>query len=179
MKTPDLRHISTERMSQSVLYILTALIAIVFALFYLVGYKHPFEENPDFNAPLFTGTLIVFQAVLVIIAIVVTVAAALRCLRRSNREDRTVNGIPAARIATIIAVATLLTAVVTFVAGSARPMTINGNTYTDTFWLKTADMFVFTSLLLIIAAIGAVVFGATRYLRPGKKGPHKPSQPSC
>lgn len=51
MKTPDLRHISTERLSQSVLYLLTTLIAIVFALFYLVGYKHPFEENPDFNAP--------------------------------------------------------------------------------------------------------------------------------
>ncbi len=179
MKRPDLRHISTERLSQSVLYVLTALIAVVFALFYLVGYKHPFEEDPDFNAPLLTGTLIVFQAVLVIIAVAVTVAAALRALRKSNREERTVNGIPAARIAAAVAAGTLLIAVVTFAAGSSRPMTVNGNTYTDAFWLKTADMFVFTSLLLIIAAVGSVAFGATRYLRPGKKGPHKPSQPSC
>lgn len=176
MKRPDLRHISAERLSQSVLYVLTALIAVVFALFYLVGYKHPFEEDPDFNAPLLTGTLIVFQAVLVVIAVAVTVAAA---LRKSNREERTVNGIPAARIAAAVAAGTLLIAVVTFAAGSSRPMTVNGNTYTDAFWLKTADMFVFTSLLLIIAAVGAVAFGTTRYLRPGKKGPHKPSQPSC
>lgn len=179
MKRPDLRHMSTERLSQSILYVLTALIAIIFALFYLVGYKHTFEDNPDFNVPLFTGTLIVFQVLLVIAAVAVTIAATLHGLRKSNREDRTVNGIPAARIAVIIAVATLLTAVVTFAIGSSQPMTINGNTYTDSFWLKTADMFVYTSLLLIIAAVGAVVFGATRYLRPGKKGSHKPSQPSC
>ncbi len=179
MKRPDLKHISTERLSQSILYALTALIVIVFALFYLVGYKHPFDDDPDFNAPLLTGTLIIFQAVLVIIAIAVTVAAILRDIRRSNREDRTVNGIPATRIAATITVATLLIVAVTFATGSTRPMTINGNTYTDTFWLKTADMFVFTSLILIIAAVGAVIFGATRYLRPGKKGPHKPSQPSC
>lgn len=44
-------------------------------------------------------------------------------------------------------------------------MKINGADYTDTFWLKASDMFVATSLLMIVAAIAAVIYGATKYIR--------------
>ena len=48
-------------------------------------------------------------------------------------------------------------------------MMINGQKYADTLWLKAADMFIYTALLLLIAAIGAVVYGATRYYRKEKR----------
>lgn len=44
-------------------------------------------------------------------------------------------------------------------------MQVNGNEYGDWLWLKLSDMFVFTSLLMLLGAIVAVLFGATRYVR--------------
>ena len=44
-------------------------------------------------------------------------------------------------------------------------MTVNGVSYTDGFWLKTADMFIYTSLLMIAAGVGVVVYGAMKYNR--------------
>ena len=49
---------SAEKISQQVFYIMIGLAVLVFGLFFLVGYDLPFEENPDFNAPLFTDVLI-------------------------------------------------------------------------------------------------------------------------
>lgn len=58
MKFKNVRQWSTEKISQRVFYCLLGLAALVFALFFLVGYDMPFEENPDFNAPLFTNVLL-------------------------------------------------------------------------------------------------------------------------
>ena len=48
-------------------------------------------------------------------------------------------------------------------------MLVNGNDYNDWFWLKLSDMFVLASVLLLIAAIGVVLFGVTRYVRKDRK----------
>jgi len=53
----------------------------------------------------------------------------------------------------------------TFLLGSSVPMTVNGKVYADALWLKVADMFIFTGMGLILVAIGAVLYGATRYKR--------------
>ena len=53
----------------------------------------------------------------------------------------------------------------TFLLGGSDPMLINGENYADWLWLKLSDMFVITSLLMLLAGIGAVCFGATRYMR--------------
>ena len=47
--------------------------------------------------------------------------------------------------------------------GGSAPMLINGENYADWLWLKLSDMFVITSLLMLVAGIGAVCFGATLY----------------
>ena len=48
-------------------------------------------------------------------------------------------------------------------------MIINGKPFSDWIWLKVSDMFIFTSILLLVIAFGAVVFGATRYIRRERK----------
>lgn len=53
--------------------------------------------------------------------------------------------------------------------GGSAPMLINGENYADWLWLKLSDMFVITSLLMLVAGIGAVCFGATRYIRKKTK----------
>ena len=52
---------SAENISQRIFYLLIGLAILVFGLFFLVGYDMPFDENPDFNAPLFTDVLIVLM----------------------------------------------------------------------------------------------------------------------
>jgi hypothetical protein len=39
-------------------------------------------------------------------------------------------------------------------------MTINGKQYAQTLWLKTADMFIFTALAMLVAAIAAVAYSS-------------------
>lgn len=59
--------------------------------------------------------------------------------------------------------------VIGFAVGSSTPMLVNGNDYNDWFWLKLSDMFVLASVILLIAAIGVVLFGVTRYVRKERK----------
>ena len=56
-----LRKKPTEWLTQRVLYGLIGIAVVVFALFYLVGYHQPFEENADFNAPLYTNLLLLLM----------------------------------------------------------------------------------------------------------------------
>ena len=44
-------------------------------------------------------------------------------------------------------------------------MSVNGHMFSDAFWLRMSDMFVNSSLLLLVLAAGVVAFGATRYYR--------------
>jgi len=48
--------------------------------------------------------------------------------------------------------------VLTFLLGSSSPVMTNGVRFADPFWLKTTDMFIYTSILLIIGCfVSAIV----------------------
>ena len=47
-----------ERISQRILYVLIGIIALVFVLFFSVGFYTPICWRPFFNAPLFTDVLL-------------------------------------------------------------------------------------------------------------------------
>jgi hypothetical protein len=69
-----------QKISDMVLYAIMAVSAIILVVFFAWGYDTPYEENPDFNAPLFTDGLIILQAVLIAGAAVATVAGAINSL---------------------------------------------------------------------------------------------------
>lgn len=159
---------SAEQVSQRIFYILIALAVLVFGLFFLVGYDMPFEENPDFNAPLFTDVLIGLMWLFLLGGIGLAIYSMWKDYRGS-RSEAVVNGVPVRRIFRITWIGLLALLVLTFALGSSDPMLINGENYADWLWLKLSDMFVITSLLMLLAGIGAVIFGATRYIRKVKK----------
>ena len=159
---------SAEQVSQRIFYILIALAVLVFGLFFLVGYDMPFEENPDFNAPLFTDVLIGLMWLFLVGGIGVAIYSRWKDYRGS-RSEAVVNGVPVRRIFRITWIGLLALLVLTFALGSSAPMLINGENYADWLWLKLSDMFVITSLLMLLAGMGAVIFGATRYIRKVKK----------
>lgn len=157
--------IDKKKLPSRVLYVLVGLSVVVFALFWLIGYDRPFDEDGNFNAPLFTDVLLVFMLLLTVGACGVAVWSAIRSNKASGGGERVVNNIPVRMIGRCVAGGTALALVLTFLFGSSAPMKINGADYADTFWLKASDMFVATSLLMIVAAVGAVVYGATKYIR--------------
>ena len=159
---------SAEQVSQRIFYILIALAVLVFGLFFLVGYDMPFEENPDFNAPLFTDVLIGLMWLFLVGGIGLAIYSMWKDYRGS-RSEAVVNGVPVRRIFRITWIGLLALLVLTFALGSSAPMLINGENYADWLWLKLSDMFVITSLLMLLAGMGAVIFGATRYIRKLKK----------
>ncbi len=155
---------SAEKISRQVFYVMIALAGIIFGLFFLVGYDMPFEENPDFNAPLFTDVLIGLMWIFLIGGVGLACYSMIRGYRKSKSEV-VMNGVPVQRIFRFTWLGVLLSLVVTFALGSSAPMLINGEHYADWLWLKLSDMFVLTSVLMLVAGVATVIFGATRYIR--------------
>ena len=153
MKIKHLKSWGTERLSQRLLYILVGVSAVVFA----------------FNAPLFTDVLIVLMVLVLLLALCMIGFSAWRSHRSGSRQDAVVNGVPARKIARITWFSTFGLLVIGFAVGSSTPMLVNGNDYNDWLWLKLSDMFVLASVILLIAAIGVVLFGVTRYVRKERK----------
>ena len=155
---------SAEQISQKFFRLMIGLAVLVFGLFYLIGYDLPFDENPDFNAPLFTDVLIFLMWLFLIGGVGLAVYSMVKDYR-SSKSEAVVNGVPVRRIFRITWLTLLAVLILTFLLGGSDPMLINGENYADWLWLKLSDMFVITSLLMLLAGIGAVCFGATRYIR--------------
>ena len=159
MKPLNFRNRSTEKVSMSVFYVLIGLIVLLFGLFFLVRYRLPFADNPDFNAPYFTGVLLVFLLLMLLGTLGVAVCSLLNSLKRRNRGEKYSNGIPVARLSygTIGLTAILLGA--TYLLGSSSALPVNGTLFREAGWLRAADMFIVTSLLLMLVAFAAILAG--------------------
>ena len=153
------------QLSKYIFYILIGATVILFALFWIIGYDMPYVDHPDYSAPLLTGVLIWFMLLLTFATLALAVWSVARGLRKNRGENTVVNNVPVRRIAVSVVAGTILLLVATFAFSSTDALTVNGERFTDTFWLRTAGMFIGTSLLLIVVAVGAVVYGATRYIR--------------
>lgn len=169
MKLSNIRNWSTERISQRILYALITLSVVVFCMFYLIGYNRPYAEDPNFNDPLLTDGLLILMVLLVIATMCIAVWSIYSGLRKRGKADRLDNNIPIKKISYSVSIGTFVLMIFTFLVGSSSMMMINGKQYVEAFWLKTADMFISSSLILILVAIFAVVFGTTRYYRKDRR----------
>ena len=149
-----------ERLSSRVLFVLIGIVCVVFLLFWLVGFDHP-----NFTAPLFTNLLLALIYILTLLAVGMGVWSLLRTLKVRGKSESIDNNIPIRKISYAVVFTTLGSMLLFFSVGSSQPMTINGVSYTDSFWLKMSDMFVCTSLFMIAAGVGVVIYGATKYNR--------------
>ena len=123
-------------------------------LFWFVGYDTPYAEDSNFVAPLFTNVLLVFM---VLLAIGTTVWSMARALSTRGKGERTVNNIPVKKITYGVAVLTAILLLVTLALGSSDAMMVNGEEYADKWWLHVADMFVNSSLALVVVAVVAII----------------------
>jgi len=115
-----------------------------------------------FVSPLVADIMLWLMYIAVAAALIVTVVSVLKTVRFRTKDDEVVNGVPRTRMAWIVGIAFLLCLVLTFLLGSSEPVRTNGKLFTDTFWLKVTDMFIYTSLILIIGCFAGVVLSRFR-----------------
>lgn len=158
MKLNDIRHWTTERISQTILYVLVGISMLVFILFWTVGFNRPYLENTNFNDPLLTNVLIILMWVMFFAAFCITVWSISSTLKKRGKALRRENGIPVKKISYSIIIGTLILMLLTLAFASTKPMHINGAIYNDALWLRISDMFVNTSIVMIIFAGAAVAY---------------------
>lgn len=154
-----------KKLHSHVLYALSGISMLVFALFWLVGFDRPYEDDGNFNAPLFTDLLLVLMLLIAVGTVAVAIWSAIRSARICGSGDKVVNNVPVRRIGMWVSISTVVLLLLTFTLSSSAPMRINGLSYVDQFWLKASGMFVSTSIVMIGAAIAAVAYGSTKYVR--------------
>ena len=115
-----------------------------------------------FVSPLVADIMLWLMYIAVAAALIVTVVSVLKTVRLRTKDEEVVNGVPRTRMAWIVGIAFLLCLVLTFLLGSSEPVRTNGKLFTDTFWLKATDMFIYTSLILIIGCFAGVVLSRFR-----------------
>lgn len=159
---------SSEKISQRIFYFIVGLGGVVFGLFFLIGYDMPFEENPDFVAPLFTDVLLSLMCLLLLVSVLLVIWAIVHTARSSQQDDEVSHGIRERRISQVTWGVTGALLLITFVLGSSSPILVNGQNYQDWLWLKVSDMLVYSAIIMMIIAVVSVLFGATRYIRKGR-----------
>jgi heme/copper-type cytochrome/quinol oxidase subunit 2 len=109
-------------------------------------------------SPFFANIMLWLMYVMVLVALGVTLYSVWHTIRNRQKGDDIVNGVPAGKIGWCVAIGLVVCLIVTFAIGSSSPVVTNGMRFTDTFWLKTTDMFIYTSSLLIIGCfVSAIV----------------------
>ncbi len=145
------------KVSYYVMYAIFAVIIIVLALFYGVGYTNPVGE---YNAPQHTETLIYLMYILFGITVLSAVAAAIAQFIAAFRDN--VKNALKSLIGFVLLVALVL---VTYAMGSDAPVKTGDGVYSDTFWLKITDMFLYSTYFLLGVAVLATLINLTGIFR--------------
>ena len=113
-------------------------------------------------SPLVADIMLWLMYIAVAVAIVVTLCSVVKTLRMRTKDDEIINGVPQTRIAWTTAGCFLVCLAVTYLLGSSEPLMTNGTLFASKFWLKAVDMFIYTSIILIIGCLAGVIVSRFR-----------------
>ena len=116
----------------------------------------------SFVSPFFADVMLGLMYLVVAIALGVTAYSVWHGMRNRRKGDDVINRVPAGRIGWCVAVGFVLCLIVTFFLGSSDPVITNGERFADVFWLKATDMFIYTSILLLIGCFVSAIIGRFR-----------------
>ena len=148
-----------DKLSGWILKGLMAVTIIVFALFLLVGFDTPYEENPKMNAPLLTDAVLILSIVLTIAAVCVTVWSAFMQFKTGNTtsKDEGIAG-KTGLFATLAFVASIVIGIIVGVANSGEHLLINGKDWNVPSEIIVTDTSMVSIGILTILSIAAVVY---------------------
>ncbi len=90
--------------------------------------------------------------VMLVLAVTVAVVSVIRAWIHRDRSSDVQNRIPVTRMRWVAIGVVAVCLLLTYLFGSSSPLSINGVKYTNTFWLKLSDMFLYTATFLIVVA---------------------------
>ena len=156
---------AVKRLSSGVLYALVSLAAAVFGLVFLVGFDMPSASNPELSEPLLTNVLLVFTYLVAFIALAVGAWALVKSAANGSGSASIVNGINVKRLTRGMIIGVPCGFILFYITGSTVPLNVNGTPFNNAFWLKTSDMFIHLSLLLLAVGIAAAVWAGFKNYR--------------
>lgn len=116
----------------------------------------------------------------IFVTTVITIWSAVRSLKKRDRSQNIVNNIPVTKIAYGVTALLVVCLLLTFILGSSKPIQLGEKHYTDSFWLKISDMFIYTSGILIVVAVGCFIYGMSGLSRKShvesERREHVPSE---
>ena len=113
--------------------------------------------NP--SSPFFVELTLWTVYVLLAVSLTLTLWSVVRSMGMRGHGQADDNGIPATRIAWVVGGVLVVLLAVTYALGGTEPLAINGKPFADAFWLRTSDMLINSSLVLMVLAAIAVLLG--------------------
>ena len=113
-------------------------------------------------SPFFADMMLWLMYLMIGAAVVVTAYSVWHGLRTTRKGDDIVNRVPAGRIGWLVILGLVVCLVVTILLGSTSPIVTNGETFTDKFWLRVTDMFIYTSIVLIAGCFVSAIISRFR-----------------
>ena len=148
-----------RKLSSWTLLIASIISIVVLALFFFGGIV-PGTEGTDLKEPIYTGLLLNWMYVLFVITIVVAIVFAVgqfvSLLRISPKS---------ALSSLIVLVLFVVMLFITYAMGDGTPLTgLNSDSekYNIPFWLKTTDMWLYSSYVLLVLVIIAAIAGSIK-----------------
>ncbi|MDR0939022.1 MAG: hypothetical protein LBN29_06690 [Mediterranea sp.] len=152
----------TYKVSYYVLYALFAVIIAVLLIFYLGGDARGTAEaipgvDPSMAQPIYTGLLIYLMYGLFLLAVALTVIAAVFQFGAALKDN------PGGAIKSLLGLVLLVVLlVVTYTMGDGTNMHIQGYEDLSEFWFKITDMFLYSIYILLGVTILAMLFSAIK-----------------
>lgn len=153
-----------EKISNYVLWGVSAVIVLSFLAFFLIGYDN---MEGDKNAPQLTGFLLVLQYLLGVVTFVLMAWSVVVSARNSSSADeKKTTGMPGSKVILFTCVLTLVSLAVGFVIGlSAEDFTTSSGVYTPASMVQLVDTFLWAIYILSGASLIAMVASSIGLLK--------------
>ena len=138
------------KVSYYALYACIALILVVLAMFYFVGFNNPVGE---YNSPENTNLLIYLMYAMFGFCVIATLVGAVAQFIASLKDN------PKGAVRSLVGIVLLIAVlVISYTMGSDATVMTGTGAYTDASWLKITDMFIYSIyFLLAVATVGVLI----------------------
>ena len=154
----------TQLISKYVMLGVIAVSAIVFLLFFFVGWDD--EYVGDFVAPMFTSLLLFLMYACVLLTAGLTVWSVVKSAQSNKGVDSaSYTGVPGGKIIMFTCVITIISLAIGGVLGiGEEDFRAADGTVTTGGWVTVVDMFIWSMYILTLVAIGAICVTMSGYL---------------
>ena len=118
----------------------------------------------NYDSPAFASVVLYVIYALLLLVTGLTVWSVLRSVRMQGEcEDEPLRGFSQRKLALATAALLVITMTVTWLSSGTSPISVNGKTYDDVFWLRTSNMLILTPIVLM--AVILVLMGVAEIVR--------------